>query len=74
MDTSLFFLMFTGEKMPGLISLQALFGHFFKGLIDHLVLNHKQLLSMERENHKVQSINVPVDGKSFVWSQYPCEA
>jgi hypothetical protein len=54
--------------------LQALFGHFFKGLIDHLVLNHKQLLSMERENHKVQSINVPVDGKSFVWSQYPCEA
>jgi hypothetical protein len=33
---------------------QALFGHFFKGLIDHLVVNHRQLLSMERENHKVQ--------------------
>ena len=34
-------------------SLQALFGHFFKGLIDHLVSNHRQLLSIERENHKV---------------------
>ena len=33
--------------------LQALFGHFFKGLIDHLVVNHRQLLSVERENHKV---------------------
>jgi hypothetical protein len=35
---------------------QALFGHFFKGLIDHLVLNHKQLLSVERENHKVNPL------------------
>jgi hypothetical protein len=49
--------------MSGLIPLQALFGHFFKGLIDHLVLNHKQLLSMERENHKVKSENMPFDCK-----------
>ena len=39
---------------------QALFGHFFKGLIDHLVLNHKQLLSVERENHKVRQSTLAV--------------
>ena len=45
-DHALFFSLFS----------QALFGHFFKGLIDHLVLNHKQLLSVERENHKVNPL------------------
>jgi hypothetical protein len=45
-DHALFFSLFS----------QALFGHFFKGLVDHLVLNHKQLLSVERENHKVNPL------------------
>ena len=49
-----------------LVSLQALFGHFFKGLIDHLVSNHKQLLSIERENHKV---NCSLHCYSFMWSR-----
>lgn len=51
---------------------QALFGHFFKGLIDHLVVNHRQLLSMERENHKVQCprprISIPSPASSYLFS------